>query len=175
MTDSGPGSERSPEYARLLAENDRYTEAFDRSALTASPLSGLVIVACMDARLDVEEALGLRTGDAHIIRNAGGLVTDDVIRSLVVSMELLGTSEIVVIEHTGCGLHGADEAGIRERAAANSGLPIDQVSMSFGAFTDLTENVRGQVAILRTHPYLRRVPVHGLVFDVATGRLHEIS
>ena len=175
MTDSGPRAERSAEYARLLAENDRYTEAFDRSALTASPLSGLVIVACMDARLDVEEALGLRTGDAHIIRNAGGLVTDDVIRSLVVSMELLGTSEIVVIEHTGCGLHGADEAGIRHRAATNSGLPIDQVSMSFGAFTDLTENVRGQVAILRTHPYLRRVPVHGLVFDVATGRLLEIT
>ena len=175
MTDPAPGAERSTEYARLLAENDRYTEAFDRSALTASPLSGLVIVACMDARLDVEEALGLRTGDAHIIRNAGGLVTDDVIRSLVVSIELLGTSEIVVIEHTRCGLHGADEAEIRQRAATNSGLPIDQVSMSFGAFTDLTENVRGQVAILRTHPFLRRVPVHGLVFDVATGRLHEIA
>jgi carbonic anhydrase len=134
-----------------------------------------VIVACMDARLDIEEALGLRTGDAHIIRNAGGLVTDDVIRSIVVSMELLGTSEIVVIEHTGCGLHGADETGIRQRAATNSGLPVDQVSMSFGAFTDLTENVREQVAILRTHPYLRRVRVHGLVFDVATGRLHEIA
>jgi carbonic anhydrase len=122
-----------------------------------------------------EEALGLRTGDAHIIRNAGGLVTDDAIRSLVVSMELLGTSEIVVIEHAGCRLHGADEAGIRQRAATNSGRPIDQVSLSFGAFTDLTENVRGQVAILRTPPYLRRVPVHGLVFDVATGRLYEIT
>ena len=83
------------EYARLLAENQRYTEAFDRSALTAAPLTGLAIVACMDARLDVEEALGLRTGDAHIIRNAGGLVTDDVIRSLIVSQQLLGTDEIV--------------------------------------------------------------------------------
>ncbi len=77
----------SAEYARLLAENERYTEAFDRSALTAAPLSGLAIVACMDARLDVEETLGLRTGDAHIIRNAGGLVTDDVIRSLIVSQQ----------------------------------------------------------------------------------------
>ena len=181
MTDRSDGpdqadrADRSAEFARLLAENDRYTEAFDRSALTASPLSGLVIVACMDARLDVEEALGLRTGDAHIIRNAGGLVTDDVIRSLVVSMELLGTNEIVVIEHTKCGLHGADESRIRERVAANSGVPIDDIPMAFGAFSDLTENVRGQVAILRTHPYLRRVPVHGLVFDVATGRLHEVA
>jgi carbonic anhydrase len=174
-TESARAADRTEEFARLLAENDRYTEAFDRSALTASPLTGLVIVACMDARLDIEEALGLRTGDAHIIRNAGGLVTDDVIRSLVVSTELLGTDEIVVIEHTGCGLHGADEMRIRERVAVNSGLPIDGVSMAFGAFSDLVENVRGQVAILRKHPFLRRVPVHGLVFDVADGRLHEVA
>lgn len=181
MTDSGgnaePGktADRSPEFARILSENDRYTEAFDRSALTASPLTGLVVVACMDARLDIEEALGLRTGDAHIIRNAGGLVTDDVIRSLVVSMELLGTNEVVVIEHTRCGLHGADEMQLRERVATTSGLPVGDVSMTFGAFTDLAENVSKQVAILRTHPFLRRVPVHGLVFDVADGRLHEVA
>jgi len=163
------------EFARLLAENERYTEAFDRSALTASPLSGLVILACMDARLDVEEALGLRTGDAHVIRNAGGLVTDDVIRSLVVSMELLGTDEIVVIEHTGCGLHGADEVDLRARVAAHAGLSADDVPIAFGGFADLTENVRTQVAILHEHPLLRRVPVHGLVFDVRTGRLHEVA
>ena len=170
-----PAADRTDEFARLLAENDRYTEAFDRSALTASPLTGLVVIACMDARLDVEEALGLRTGDAHIIRNAGGLVTDDVIRSVIVSMELLGTNEIVVIEHTGCGLHGADEMLIRERVATNSGLSDLDIPMAFGAFSDLVENVRRQVTILRTHPFLRRVPVHGLVFDVANGRLHEIA
>jgi len=170
-----PPDDRTHEFARLLAENDRYTEAFDRSALTASPLTGLVVIACMDARLDVEEALGLRTGDAHIIRNAGGLVTDDVIRSVIVSMELLGTNEIVVIEHTGCGLHGADEMLIRERVATNSGLSDLDIPMAFGAFSDLVENVRRQVTILRTHPFLRRVPVHGLVFDVANGRLHEIA
>lgn len=163
------------EYARLLAENERYTEAFDRSALTAAPLSGLVIVACMDARLDVEETLGLRTGDAHIIRNAGGLVTDDVIRSLIVSMELLGTNEIVVIEHTRCGLHGADEGDLRARAAATAGVEGDDVPITFGAFEDLEANLRAQVAILREHPLIRRVPVHALVFDVATGRLHEIA
>jgi carbonic anhydrase len=168
-------ADRGAEYARLLAENRRYTEAFDRSALTAAPLSRLVIVACMDARLDIEESLGLRTGDAHIIRNAGGLATDDVIRSLIVSIELLGTEEIVLIEHTGCGLHGVDESLLRERVAANSGLPPDHIPVAFGGFGDLEANVRAQVAILRDHPFLQRVPVHGLVFDVSTGRLHEVA
>jgi carbonic anhydrase len=168
-------ADRSAEYARLLAENRRYTEAFDRSALTAAPLSKLVIVACMDARLDVEESLGLRTGDAHIIRNAGGLVTDDVIRSLIVSIELLGTAEIVLIEHTGCGLHGVDESVLRARVAAISGMPSDGVPLAFGGFGDLEANVHAQVAILRDHPFLQRVPVHGLVFDVSTGRLHEVA
>lgn len=165
----------SGEFARLLAENDRYVETFDRSALTAAPLSGMAIVACMDARLDVEEALGLRTGDAHIIRNAGGLVTDDVIRSLVVSQQLLGTVEIVVIEHTGCGLHRADPATLRLRVAEMAGVAPDDVVLDIGAFEDLQSNVEAQVAILREHPYLRRVPVHGLIFDVATGRLHEVA
>ena len=171
MTDA----DRSAEYARLLAENRRYTEAFDRSALTAAPLSKLVVVACMDARLDVEEMLGLRTGDAHIIRNAGGLVTDDVIRSLIVSIELLGTQEIVLIEHTKCGLHGVDEDALRERVAERGGISSDDVGIAFGGFADLEGNVRRQVAILREHPYLERVPVHGLVFDVSTGRLHEVA
>jgi carbonic anhydrase len=171
MTDA----DRSAEYARLLAENRRYTDAFDRSALTAAPLSKLVVVACMDARLDVEESLGLRTGDAHIIRNAGGLVTDDVIRSLIVSLELLGTQEIVLIEHTRCGLHDVDEVALRDRVAEQGGVPADTVRIAFGGFADLEENVRRQVSILREHPYLRRVPIHGLVFDVSTGRLHEVA
>ena len=161
------------EVERLLAENERYTESFDRSALTAAPLSGLAIVACMDARLDVEEALGLRTGDAHIIRNAGGLVTDDVIRSLVVSQQLLGTDEIVVIEHTECGLHGADEGALRALLPRPEGEPDPDVA--FGAFEDLEANLRAQVERLRAHPWVRPVPVHGLIFDVATGRLHEID
>ena len=163
---------RSPEYARLLAENERYTESFDRSALTPAPLSGLAILACMDARLDVEEALGLRTGDAHVIRNAGGLATDDAIRSLIISQQLLGTNEIVVIGHTGCGLHGADEDALRDRLAASTGrrLPLE-----FGSFPDLEAMVRVQVERLRTHAWLRRVPVHGLVFEVETGRLVEVG
>ena len=116
------------EFRRILAENERYTESFDRSALTPAPLSGLAIVACMDARLDVEETLGLRTGDAHIIRNAGGIATDDVIRSLIVSQQLLGTDEIVVIGHTRCGLLDADEDALRARLSASTGrdLPLQQ-------------------------------------------------
>jgi carbonic anhydrase len=169
MTDS------NGEYARLLAENERYIETFDRSALTAAPLSGLAILACMDARLDVAETLGLRTGDAHIIRNAGGLVTDDVIRSLIVSQQLLGTSEIIVIQHTGCGLHDVDEAALREQVAASAGVTAEDVGLEFGGFVDLADSVRTQVAILREHQLLRRVPVHGLVFDVLTGRLHEVA
>ena len=168
-------ADRSTEYARLLAENRRYTDAFDRSALTAAPLSKLAVVACMDARLDVEETLGLRTGDAHIIRNAGGLVTDDVIRSLIVSQQLLGTNEVIVIEHTGCGLFRADEPAIRARIAAELGIKVEEVALALGSFSDLEANVRVQVALLREHRLLRRVPVHGLLFDVSTGRIHEVD
>jgi carbonic anhydrase len=168
-------ADRTAEFARILAENRRYTDAFDRSALTAAPLSKLVIVACMDARLDVEETLGLRTGDAHIIRNAGGLVTDDVIRSLIISMELLGTEEIVLIEHTRCGLHDIDEDALKARVAEHADDGPDAIDVAFGGFSDLEENVRRQVAILREHPYLLRVPIHGLIFDVSNGRLTEVA
>lgn len=160
------------EYARLLAENERYTESFDRSALTPAPLSGLAIVACMDARLDIEEALGLRTGDAHIIRNAGGLATDDVIRSLIVSQQLLGTDEIVVIAHTGCGLLGADESAMRSRLAEATGETLD---FAFGAFDDLEATVRRSIDRIQGHPWIKPVPIHGLIFDVSTGRLSEIG
>jgi carbonic anhydrase len=163
------------EYARAMAENGRYAEAFDRSRLTAAPLTGLAIVACMDARIDIEDALGLRAGDAHIIRNAGGLVTDDVSRSLIVSQQLMGTDEIIVIEHSGCGLHGASEAAIRARTAELTGGSPDTVEVTFGAFADLEANLREQLDRLRANPFLRPVPIHGLIYDVVTGRLHEIA
>lgn len=160
------------EYARLLAENERYTESFDRSALTAAPLTGLVIVTCMDARLDVEAAVGLRTGDAHVIRNAGGLATDDAIRSVIVSQQLMGTEEVVVIGHTRCGLLGADEATMRETLAATTGTTID---LAFGSFGDLEATIRWSLDRLRAHPWVRTSAIHGLIFDVATGRLHEVG
>ena len=160
------------EFGRILAENERYTESFDRSALTAAPLRGIAIVACMDARLDVEETLGLRTGDAHIIRNAGGLATDDVIRSLIISQTLLGTDEIVVIGHTGCGLQGADEAAIHAQLAGSSGVDLD---MGFGSFDDVETSVRASVERLRAHPWITHDRIHGLIFDVATGRLQQLT
>src|SRR6185295_15063260 len=119
---------------RILTQNARFVEAFDRSALTAAPLRGLAILTCMDARIDVEDALGMRVGDAHIIRNAGGLASADAIRSLVVSQQLLGTREIVVIAHTRCGLHGADEAAIRQRVRDSTGTATE---MRFGAFDEI--------------------------------------
>ena len=160
------------EFDRLLAENDRYAESFDRSSLTAAPLRRLAIVACMDARFEVDVALGLRTGEAHVIRNAGGLATDDVIRSLIVSQQLLGTDEIFVIGHTGCGLLGADDDALRDRLIASTGEALE---IEIGAFDDLEASIRASVERLRTHPWLKRGPVHGLVFDVATGRLREVA
>ena len=160
------------EFDRLLAENERYAESFDRSALTAAPLRRLAIVACMDARFEVDAALGLRTGEAHVIRNAGGLATDDVIRSLIVSQRLLGTDEIFVVGHTGCGLLGADDDSLRKRLATETGEPVE---IGFGSFDDLDASVRASVERLRTHPWLKRGPIHGLVFDVATGRLREVA
>ena len=162
----------SPEYERLLAENRRYVETFDRSALTAAPLSGMAILACMDARLDVEEALGLRTGDAHIIRNAGGLATDDAIRSIVVSQELLGTDEVIVIGHTQCGLEGRTDADIRRRLVERTGR---EIPLAFGTFADVETSVRAQVDRLRSHPWIRPVPIHGLIFDVETGQLTDVA
>jgi carbonic anhydrase len=167
--------DRSGEFQRILAENERYTESFDRSALTAAPLSGLIVISCMDTRLDIGEALGLRIGDAHLLRNAGGNVTDDVIRSVIVSQRLLATDEIVVIGHTECGLLGVDEDALRDRLVQATGLPPSDLPASFGAFDDLEEHVRDQVAILRSHPAIRDSVIHGLVFDVATGQLYPVN
>ena len=160
------------EYARILTQNARFVEAFDRSALTAAPLRGLAILTCMDARIDVEDALGMRVGDAHIIRNAGGRASADAIRSLVVSQQLLGTREIVVIGHTRCGLQGADEMALRQRVEESTGTAT---KMGFGAFHDLDAMVREQVQLLATEPALLDVPIRGLVYEVETGRLREVG
>ena len=162
----------SSEFERILRENQRFTDVFDRSALTAAPVTGIAILACMDARIAVEEALGLRVGDAHIIRNAGGFASPDAVRSLVVSQQLLGTREILVIAHTKCGLHGADEAEIRRRTSASTGA---ETAIRFGDFDDLDAMVAEQVAVLRATPELLDVPIHGLVYEVETGRLRAVA
>jgi carbonic anhydrase len=159
------------EYVRALAENESYAAQFDRSELEAAPARKLAVLACMDARLSVEDALGLRTGDAHVIRNAGGLATDDAIRSLVISQQLLGTEEVIVIGHTGCGMLTFRDDEVRGELAARTGADED---LPLGAFDDLEANLRAQVDRIRTHPWIKDGPVHGLVFDVETGRLHEV-
>lgn len=168
MTVQAPSSE----FARALAENERYAAQFDRSALPLPPGRKLAVLACMDARLTVEEVLGLRSGDAHIIRNAGGLATDDALRSLVISQQLLGTEEVIVIEHTGCGMLTFQDADVHRDLVQRTGEDVD---LAFHAFGDLDENLRTQVARIREHPWIKDVPVHGVVFDVETGRLREVA
>jgi carbonic anhydrase len=161
----------SDEYRRLLAENERYAEQIDRSRLTAAPLAGVAILTCMDTRIVIEDIFGLRTGDANVIRNAGAVASDDAIRSLLLSRHLLGTSEIVVVGHTGCGLDGLDEGRLRDRLEAETGQPS---STRFGTFHDVETHVRRQVERIQAHPWIGAVPVHGLVFEVETGRVREV-
>ncbi|HEX9549549.1 MAG TPA: carbonic anhydrase [Candidatus Limnocylindrales bacterium] len=163
---------QTAEYARALAENERYAAQFDHSALPLPPGRKLAVLACMDARLTVEEVLGLRTGDAHIIRNAGGLATDDAIRSLVISQQLLGTEEVIVIEHTGCGMLTFQDHEVHRDLVDKTGTDID---LAFHAFPELESNLRTQVDRIREHPWIKDVPVHGLVYEVESGRLREVA
>ena len=167
MANELPGTE----YARILADNARYAEQFGHAALRSAPTRRLAILACMDARLTIEAALGLDTGDAHVIRNAGGIATDDAIRSLVVSQHLLGTEEVVVIGHTSCGMRTFPEDEVRRELTEATG---SDVAMDFEAFEDLDANVREQVRRIHAHPWTKDVPVHGLVYEVETGRLREV-
>jgi carbonic anhydrase len=163
---------RATEYDRILAENQRYAAQFDRSGLPLPPGRKLAVLACMDARLTVEDVLGLRTGDAHIIRNAGGLATDDAIRSLVISQQLLGTEEVIVVEHTGCGMLTFHDADVHQELVEMTGSDVD---LDFHAFPDLESNLRAQVERIQEHPWIKEVPVHGLIYDVESGRLREVA
>src|SRR5436190_16601182 len=160
------------EYARALAENERYAAQFDRSSLPLPPGRKLAVLACMDARLTVEDVLGLRTGDAHIIRNAGGLATDDAIRSLVISQQLLGTKEVIVIEHTGCGMLTFRDKEVRRDLAARTGSDVD---LPPHAFDESEANLRSQVTRIRSHPWINDVPVHGLIYELESGCLREVD
>ena len=160
------------EYERALQENRRYAAQFDRSALPLPPGRKLAVLACMDARLTVEDVLALRTGDAHIIRNAGGLATDDALRSLVISQQLLGTEEVIVVEHTGCGMLTFQDADVHRDLVAKTGSDVD---LDFHAFPDLETNLRAQVERIRAHPWVKDVPVSGLVYEVESGRLRQIA
>jgi carbonic anhydrase len=125
----------------------------------------------MDARLDVERVLGLRLGDAHVIRNAGGIATDDAIRSIVISQHLLGTEEVVVIEHSGCGMLTFQDADVHRALVEKTGVDVD---LAFHAFPDLELNLREQVERIRVHPWIKDVPVRGMIYDIETGELREV-
>ena len=156
---------------KLLQANEGYAAA---RANVADPRPGrhLAIVTCMDSRLDLFGALGLDLGEAHIIRNAGGIATDDVVRSLVLSQRMLGTDRIMLIHHTYCGIQGLDEDELRRSISAETGVTT---TISFGSFTDAAEDVRRTADRLDREPALRHVEIRGFVFDVDTGALTEVA
>lgn len=154
----------------LLAHNVAYSSGMEGGDLPAAPAKQLAIVACMDARIDVYRILGLQPGDAHVIRNAGGSVTEDVLRSLVVSQHALGTREVLLIHHTECGMLELDENELKAQIEQSAGAapPFDLES-----FPDLAENLRLSVERIEGSPFLHCDAVRGFVYDVRTGRLHE--
>lgn len=153
----------------VLAANERYAAAFDRGGLPAPPARRFAVVTCMDARLDPARFLGLEEGDAHVIRNAGGVVNDDAIRSLVISHHLLGTQEALVIGHRGCGMTSFTNADLRER------LGPAAEGIDFGPFADVAKRVRESVEAIRRTPLLPdSFGATGFVYDVETGRLERV-
>ena len=158
----------------VLVANEIYSRTHELRKLTPRPERKLAVVTCMDTRLSIR-TLGLKTGDAHIIRNAGGIVTDDAVRSLVVSHYLLGTEEIMIINHTDCGLIRSSEHDLRTTIQNRTGT--DAIAPAFFyTFRDVEENVRHQLQKLHTHPWIpRTIPVRGFVYDVSSGLLREIK
>ena len=156
----------------LLRNNEAYAAGFDKGDLPMPPGRKVAVVACMDARLDPARALGLQEGDAHVIRNAGGVVTDDAIRSLAISQRLLGTEEIVLIHHTECGMLTFSDDEFREQIQRDTGI---KPPWSPESFTDLDADVRSSIGRIRTSPYVpHRDQVRGFVYDVRSGRLEEV-
>jgi carbonic anhydrase len=157
----------------LLTNAERHAGEFTDHDLPARPAAGVAIVACMDARLDVYSVLGLKPGDAHVIRNAGGVVTDDVIRSLIISQRLLDTTEVMLIHHSGCGMLGFTDDELAAQIEADTG---HRPPFAFAAFRDLDDHVRQSVTAVKTSPYLPHTDtVRGFVYDVESGRLREIK
>ena len=157
----------------LLANNDSYAAAFDKADLPVPPARKVAVVACMDARLSVYGMLGLSEGDAHVIRNAGGAVTDDTIRSLAISQRLLGTEEIILIHHTGCGMLTFTDDEFRAAIEKDTGI---RPAWAAEAFPDLDADVRQSIARVKSSPFLPHTEaVRGFVYEVETGRLREVS
>jgi carbonic anhydrase len=159
----------------LLHNHQTYAQQFQSGHLPMPPARKVAIVACMDARLTIEPMLGLKTGDAHILRNAGGIVTEDVLRSLLISHYLLDTQEFIVINHTDCGMLTFKDHELRDRLHRETGK-LEVAPSHFLAFPDVQRNVREQILKLRSHAWIPQgVSVRGFVFDVKTGRLSEVK
>ncbi|MGW8331226.1 beta-class carbonic anhydrase [Streptomyces sp. NPDC055897] len=155
----------------LLANNALYAKSFV-GPLPLPPAQHLAVLACMDARLNVYALLGLREGEAHVIRNAGGVVTQDEIRSLAISQRLLGTTEIILIHHTDCGMLTFTDDGFKDEVQQQTGI---RPPWAAEAFTDLATDVRQSVARIKADPFiLHKGAIRGFVFDVADGRLNEV-
>jgi carbonic anhydrase len=157
----------------LLANNQAYASSFDKADLPLPPAKKLAVVACMDARLNIYAILGLQEGDAHVIRNAGGVVTDDEIRSLAISQRLLGTEEIVLIHHTGCGMLTFTDDQFKAQVEQDTGIRPEWAAE---AFPDLEGDVRQSIARVKASPFIpRKESVRGFVYEVETGRMREVT
>jgi carbonic anhydrase len=157
---------------RLVANNQEYAASFS-GPLPMPPSSGVAVIACMDARLNVYDILGLDLGEAHVIRNAGGVVTDDEIRSLAISQRLLGTREIVLIHHTDCGMLTFTDDDFKASIQEDTGIKPPWAAESFA---DLDADVRQSIARIKASPFVPHTDaIRGFVFDVATGQLSEVS
>jgi len=157
----------------FLEANANYAATFTKGQLPMPPARKTAVLVCMDARIDPAKALGLEEGDAHVIRNAGGRASDDAIRSLIISNELLGTREFVVIHHTDCGMLTFTNEQLREKL--HDELGVDASTIDFLPFSDVAQSVRDDLATLRSSPLLPKdIPVRGFFYDVANGRLTEV-
>ncbi len=157
----------------LVANADRYAQQFDKGELPLAPAKRVAVVACMDARLDPQKVLGLGEGDAHVIRNAGGVVTDDEVRSLAISQTLLGTEEIILIHHTDCGMLTFTDEQFSDKLEAETG---ERPEWTANCFDDLEGDVRESIAKIRSSPFIpNKDSIRGFVYDVKSGRLNEIA
>jgi len=171
--ENGRVTDFRPSADELLANNSRFVENFPDRGLALSPARRLAIVACMDSRMDIFQMLGLAHGDAHVIRNAGGVVTDDVIRSLVVSQRLLNTREIILIHHTNCGLQTVTEDGLKHEIEQEVGI---KPWWAIETFADPYLDVRQSMSRLQSSPFVRHKDhIRGFVYDVDTGALDEVG
>jgi carbonic anhydrase len=156
----------------LLQNAERYAEGFDKGALPMPPGKQVAIVACMDARLNVYGLLGLSEGDAHVIRNAGGVVTDDAVRSIAISQRLLGTHEIILIHHTDCGMLTFTDDEVKAQMKADTGI---RPPFALEAFPDVDDDVRQSIQRITTSPFIPHKNVRGFIYEVEKGTLREVT